>query len=33
MGGQSVATFAVNKSAATGVFSGETKIVPSLKAP
>jgi hypothetical protein len=31
MGGQSHSTFAVNNSF--GVFSGEVKIVPSLKAP
>jgi hypothetical protein len=33
MGGKSVATFKVNATAAIGVFDGETKIVPSLKAP
>ena len=33
MGGKSVATFEVNHTAAIGVFDGQTKIVPSLKAP
>ena len=33
MGGRSTGTFAVDKANATGVFQGDCKIVPSLKAP